>query len=177
MFYRRSHWSNLGVSEAVQDFLIAGELADTSVKSYENRWRHWVSFCEEHSLDHESPTIGDVSSFLLTLAQKDASYSTLKGTVAALNKFLPKIDGSSVDAHSVIVAFLKAHYRNNPPKPRYSSFWNPEKVLDCWRVDNSSLSLVDLSRKVFALCALSSLCRAMELHALLLYWPLVLLSL
>lgn len=143
-------------------------MAKTTQATYQVSWKSWVKYCEPKGIDHQCPSIGEIAEFLLAAINRGVGYNRIMGLAAALAKFLPKYDNHTIVTHPVIRSLLKAQYRNMPPKARYSSFWDPERVLIAWDIPNESLTLRDMTHKTFAIISLTSMSRAIELRNLLL---------
>lgn len=78
---------------------------------------------------------------------------------------LPKIDNFCIGKHELVVKLMRAIYNKNPPKPKYSFFWDVEEVLK-FIVDmgpTSDLPIRLLTLKTVFLIALATHCRISEL--------------
>jgi hypothetical protein len=84
-----------------------------------------------------------------------------------LSTTLDVINGTPVGQDPLVIKLLKGIYNQNPPQPRYLSMWDPEIVLNHMRkVENESLDISNLSRKLVTLLALSTLLRTAELASI-----------
>jgi hypothetical protein len=111
-----------------------------------------------------SPPLAKVLEFLSSLVSEGKAYRTINVARSMLSSTLGKIDGCDVGKHPLIVRLMRGAYTNKPPVPKYSGFWDINKVVD-YLISlgpNSGLSFPDLSKKLAVLLALSSLCRVSE---------------
>lgn len=93
-----------------------------------------------------------IITFLAEIFNKGASYGSVNCHRSALSLLL----GNNIGSDDLIKRLLKGIYRQNPPKPKYCSTWDPQIVLNLissWH-PNSSLSLEKITKKVSILLAL-----------------------
>ena len=85
-------------------------------------------------------------------------YAALNAARSALSTILPKFGGQSFGSHPIVCWLLKGGYERNPPKPRYSHFWDVNIVFNLLKEwgPNSGLSLKFLSFKLAILLLLVS---------------------
>ena len=79
-----------------------------------------------------------------------------------------EIDGVRIGQHALVCRFLKGVYNCRPPRPKYSSTWEVDIVLDYTRTlqDNDSLPFQQLAHKLATLMALANADRCSDLAAL-----------
>ena len=85
-------------------------------------------------------------------------YGALNAARCALSTILPSFGAQSFGNHPLVCWLVKGGYERNPPKPRYSQFWDVNIVfalLKKWGL-NSALSLKLLSFKLVMLLLLVS---------------------
>jgi len=46
-----------------------------------------------------------------------------------LSKTLGAVDGHNVGTHPLVIKLLRGCYNRNPPRPKYSSTWDPSVVV------------------------------------------------
>ena len=102
------------------------------------------------------------------MIENGMEYSTLNVYRSALSAYHPEIQGHTVGQHPLVVQFMKGAFNMNPPKPRYSTTWSVDKVLNHIKDlgQNEHLSLKLLTMKLAMLMALTSAGMAQELHCL-----------
>ncbi len=78
------------------------------------------------------------------------------------------VDGVSIGQHPLVTRLLKGVYNQRPPKPRYTSTWDVDIVLNHMTSlgENTDLTLKQLSQKLVMLMALVQASRTSELQAL-----------
>ena len=81
---------------------------------------------------------------------------------------LPQIEGESVGKHQLVHWFMRSVYERNPPKPKYSWFWDVSEVFSNWP-SNQNVSLRNLSIKLAVLLLLTTGHRGQTIVALSLH--------
>lgn len=106
--------------------------------------------------------------FLTSLHLAGKSYSTINVHRSMLSATLDPVESSPIGQHPLVVRLLKGCYNINPPKPRYTSTWNIETVLNFMRTQgpNGSLTFASLSKKLATLLAITTWLRVSELASL-----------
>lgn len=139
-----------------------------TVKLYTTYLKKWGLYCVLKGVPPLKPSIPQVARFLRMLEDEGLGYGAVNTARCALSVILPRIDGNSVGKHHYIHWVLKAVYARNPPKARYSRFWDVGLVFDCLRSwpHNTELSLKELSLKVTILMLLTSGHRGQTIAAL-----------
>ena len=87
---------------------------------------------------------------------------------SAISAFHDKIDGVPVGQHELIKDLMESSLKDKPPKPRYTSTWDVNKVLNYIRElgPNAGLDRKMLTLKVTMLMSLVSAARGQELKVL-----------
>ena len=148
------------VPREVQDYILKNELKESTLSSYEAKWKLWVSYCGKNGMNPMEPDIPAIATYLHhRLHVQGVKFTTVENDAAAISKYLPLVEGYSVFNHPIIKRLRKASYHVAPPEPKYHDFWDAELVLKAWDTTNSDLSLLDLSRKAYTLIKLVSMGR------------------
>lgn len=127
-------------------------ISDNTMKQYSVTYKLWWQFCIENNLNTYEAPLSAVIAFLVDLFNKGASYGTINSHRSALSLLL----GNNVGSDERIKRLLKGIYRQKPPRPKYSTTWDPKVVLDYvseW-YPNSSLNLTKITKKLTILLAL-----------------------
>lgn len=137
-----------------------------------NTWKHYSSmiklyilFCKNRNESPEDISIARTLVFLTELFEKGYSYSSINTARSALSTVFAPLCGISLGDNPLIARLFKGIAKQRPPKPRYSSTWDVNLVLNLfnnWN-DNDNLSLEHLSYKLVALLALSTAQRVQTL--------------
>ena len=102
---------------------------DGTKKVYTTYLRKWGTFCIENKGSLMKPTLAQVCKFLRGLAQKGLGYGAINAARSALATILPMYEGYELGKHPVVCLLVKGVYERNPPKPRYESFWDVNKIF------------------------------------------------
>ena len=127
-----------------------------TIKLYAHYIMKWQLFCFLRKISPVKPDIAHIFKFLRILEDEKLGYGAINTARCALSVVLPHIDGQTVGKHYLIHWFIKSVYERNPPKPRYSRFWDVSlvfKLFKGWQ-DNRELSLKYLGFKVAVLILL-----------------------
>ena len=98
-------------------------------KTYSTYLRKWITFCLSKGLKVLHPTIQIVCTFLRQLADGGLGYGAMNTARSALATILPRYDGYEMGKHPIICLMIKGVYERNPPKAKYSAFWDVNKVF------------------------------------------------
>lgn len=100
--------------------------------------------------------------------QRRTSYSALNTTRSAISAYHEKIDGKPVGQHDLITDIMASAKKDKPPKPRYTTTWDVNKVLQYIKEQgpNAGLDLKTLTLKLTMLMSLISVARGQELKVL-----------
>ena len=136
--------------------------------AYNGPWRKWVGWCNRQQVNPLQASVGNIVNFLSDMFDLGMEYSTLNRYRSALSAYHPRIEGSKVGKHPIVVQLLKGAFNDRPPMPRYTSSWDVNKVLKFVRKmgANEQMPMSDLSMKLACLMALTSVARGSELHKL-----------
>ena len=120
------------------------------------------------SADPFSTTLKNVLQFLTDLHASGKSYSTVNIHRSMLSKTLDPVDGVAIGEHPLVVRLMRGCYHQNPPQPRYSEIWDPEKVSSFIGSlgENRNLTLKVLTSKLVTLIALATWMRVVEVTAI-----------
>ena len=116
----------------------------------------WSVFCVERNIDILNPTLPQACRFLRLLSDSGLGYTALNTARSALSTILPSFGKNTFGSHPYVCLLLKGAYERNPPKPRYTHFWNVNKVFDLFKSwgPNVKLSLKCLTLKLAVLLLL-----------------------
>lgn len=110
--------------------------------------------------------MADVANFLSECFHKGLEYSTLNSYRSAISAFHPEVEGFKVGQHPVVRRIMLGAFNERPPKPRYSSTWDVNKVLEYFMSQEDELSLKEITLKLTMLIALTTASRGSEIRAL-----------
>ena len=148
--------------------LILDAWRPSTKKLYAMYLKKWALYCVEFKVKLLNPTLPQACKFLRRLADKGSGYGAINAARCALSTILPYIDGQSFGKHPIVCNLVKGTYERNPPKPKYSKFWDVNKVfkqLMAWG-KNSKLTLKMLSFKLVVLLLLVTSQRGQTILAL-----------
>ena len=130
----------------------------TTKKIYSTYINKWVKFCVEKDVNVLQPSLPQACRFLRCLATSGLGYGALNTARCALSTILPTFGCQSFGTHPYVCWIIKGSYERNPPKARYSHFWDVNKVFNLLKDwgPSSKLSLNQLSMKVTMLLLLVS---------------------
>ena len=125
-------------------------------KVYSTYLNKWSTFCIERSINILEPSLPQACRFLRLLASQGLGYGAVNTARCALSTILPNFGYFSFGSHPYVCWLLKGVYERNPPKPRYTEFWNVNKVLEMFKLwgPNKDLDLKKLSLKLTMLLLL-----------------------
>lgn len=145
-----------GIDKVTLGRLVSGAWRKGTVKLYAHYIKKWQLFCLIAKINCLKPSLAQVLRFLRNLEDEGLGFGAINTARCALSVVLPRIDGDTVGKHYVIHWFMKSVYERNPPKPKYSRFWDVSlvfKLFNDWP-RNRDLSLRDLGFKVAVLILL-----------------------
>ena len=145
-----------GLDKATTEFIVASAWRESTVRLYATYLRKWGVYCLTRSVKPLEPSLAQVCRFLRVLAQEGLGFGAVNTARCALSVILPKIDGQTVGKHQLVHWLLRSVYALNPPRARYSGFWDVTRVfamLKNWPA-NKWLSLKDLTHKLIILLLL-----------------------
>ena len=126
-------------------------------------------FCGERETDPFYPSIGVLLDFLLSEFRKGQgrSYSSMNTIRSALSA-IASVQGQPAGQHLLVIRFLKGVFLERPSLSRCRATWDPDLIFRHLRElgSNTSLSTIQLSRKLVILMLLTSGQRGQTLHLL-----------
>lgn len=144
-----------GLSQSAMDFMKYAWRKSTK-KVYSTYLKKWTTFCIIRGYDMYHPEKGQVVDFLISLAKKGAKYKSVNVARCALSAVIPRCNNLTIGAEEMVSWTVRGVNNFNPPKPRYSSFWDVNLVLNLFRRwgQNRDLTLFRISAKVTVLLLL-----------------------
>ena len=117
------------------------------------------------NLDPLSGDLVSVLECLTDLHDSGKSYSTVNTLRSMLSKTLQHVEGFPIGEHPLVKTLLNGCYNRNPPRPKYDAIWNPDLVIQFAKnsLEDSNLSMKELSEKTATLIALATLMRVSEI--------------
>ena len=156
-----------GYSEGAIGTMQAARSQGTA-KVYDGKWRVFESWCFQHAVDPWNAGLVNIANFLdYQRSSKTLAFSTVKGYLAAIAAFHPKIDGFSAYTHPRLKAFLRGAQNAENVRSERSAPWDLSLVLEalcggCYEpLEAAELSAI--SHKLALLLALMSAGRVSEL--------------
>lgn len=150
--------------------------AQNSKKQYGTHLKKWQTFCQSKGHDPHFPSIQAGSDFLVKLYNEGLGYSSINTARSALSTVVHQIDGFDFGKHPIISRVLAGIFRNRPSLPKYTTTYDPAKVLSflktipTWKISSEGLStpvnLKLLTLKVTTLLAFASGHRSQSLSFL-----------
>ncbi len=163
----RKSLSEEGVSEQSTS-LICSSWRGSTTRAYESAWRRWTGWCATRKVDPFSTTLTNILEFLTEMYNENKEHSTINSYRSAISTFHAKIDGVPAGQHPMVTRLMQGIFNTRPSKPRYTSVWDVEIVLNHIRSmpPSSELRLTELAGKLAMLLALTNADRASDLHLL-----------
>jgi site-specific recombinase XerD len=145
------------LKQAVQDNTIdimISSLSKSTLQQYNTAYKHWVNFCNINQVDYFNYCVPSLLKFLTDHFENGANYGTLNSFRSALSLIL----GKDICNNDNVSRFFKGVFKIKPALPRYQYSWDPNMVLSHLGglFPNESLSLLDLTKKLVTLLALST---------------------
>lgn len=135
--------------------------SDNTIKQYNTTLKIWWTFCQSKNIDVFNPPISAVLSFLTQQFSNGCSYSTLNSHRSAI----AAVVGNNIGSDERVKRLLKGAFKLKGPKPKYSSTWDPQLVLNLvgsW-FPNNTLSLENITKKLVSLLAICTAHRVQTL--------------
>ena len=156
-----------GIPENTANIILSSWRGNTQ-KQYGTYLKKWIKFCDRSKIDKFQPSIADLLKFLTELHDSGLGYSAVNTAKSAISSFLSIADPNHCQfgSHVLIKRFIKGIFEIKPSLPRYNCTWDTEIVLKFLKSLSplSELSLLQLSRKLVTLFALTTGQRAQTLH-------------
>lgn len=136
-------------------------ISSNTLKQYSVSFKLWWEFCVHRQIDIFNPSIPMILTFLSEQFNLGSSYGSINSHRSALSLLL----GSNIGSDETIKRLLKGIYKQKPSRPKYSSTWNPDIVLNYLSglFPNTEINLEKLTRKMVTLLAL---CTAQRVQTL-----------
>ena len=136
--------------------LITDAWRQSTKKTYSIYLRKWSTFCLEKNVNMLDPSLPQACRFLRDLSHKGLGYGALNTARSALSTILPSYEGHPFGQHPHVCWLVKGAYERNPPKARYSEFWDVNKVFNLFKSwgPSGKLPLRRLSLKLAVLLLL-----------------------
>lgn len=140
-----------GASEKAATIMMAS-LSESTLKQYNKAIQCWWEFCHREDLSPFEYSVPHIMNFFIEVYEKVNSYSTMNTYRSAISLLM----SNDLGRDARVLRFFKGISVLKPPRPRYSTTWDPGPVLDCVAslYPNESLSLENLTKKVVTLLAL-----------------------
>jgi hypothetical protein len=126
---------------------------NSSLKLYSSYITQWKDFCSARGVHCIHASVATGLEFLQTLLSRGLGYSVLNTARSALSSIMVLPGNLLFGVHPDVKLFLKGVFNSNPPRPRYSSMWDPTQVLvflQSW----SPADNISLEKLVMKLCML-----------------------
>ena len=149
--------------------LLLSSWRQKSAQSYDSLCKKWIGWCTERGFDPVSGPIEDVVNFLAHLYSEGYQYRSLGAYRSAIASMHTPVDGASIGQHPLVSRLLKGVFHSRPPLPRYCGTWDVSRVLSYLnghKLEDSSLSLKDLTWRTVMLLALTRPSRSADLAKL-----------
>ena len=162
MAYLHTLCQQEGMSSSVYEALSKG-ISPETLSSYSRLWKGFVEWLgKRESVPYLSPQL--VCDYLLSKFNDGSSTSSVNTIRSSINFFT--LNFLDLENNIFVKKIFKFFYRSKPLKPRYTTFWPVNKVLDFLKnwYPIEDLSLKDLTLKTIALVALTSSDRGQTLH-------------
>ena len=122
-------------------------------------------YCEDLGCQPETAPANAVLNFMNILHNVlGYQYQSICGFRSAISKMHEGWNGKSLGEAIPVQRITKAVFNQNPPKPRYSDTWDPERLLQYLKKLEplESLSDINLSIKTASLLALATISRRVK---------------
>ena len=136
--------------------LIMDAWRPSTKKVYTTYLNKWSVFCIERNIEILNPTLPQACRFLRMLSDAGFGYASLNTARSAMSTILPSFGKNTFGSHPYVCLLLKGAYERNPPKPKYTQFWDVNKVFSLFKTwgSNAQLSLKLLTLKLAMLLLL-----------------------
>ena len=119
-------------------------------------------------MDPFSTTLTNILDLLTEMYNENKEHSTINSYRSAISTFHAKFDGVPAGQHPMVTRLMQGIFNTRPSKPRYTSVWDVEIVLNHIKSmpPSNELRLTELAGKLAMLLALTNADRASDLHLL-----------
>ena len=150
--------------------VLEAALKPSTRKAYKAKWKAFRQFTSTRGISPNTCPINLIFDFLIQLADKGLSFSSIKVYLAAISAHHNTIEGYSVFSHPLAKRFLRGLHNLNPPITLPCPSWSLSVVLHSLSSKPfepmATTDLRLLTWKVIFLVAITSARRASELAAL-----------
>lgn len=156
-----------GLSEEAADLATKAWRKGTR-SAYNSAWAKWSSWCTERSIDPVSCSVNKIADFLTGMFWDGYQYNTINLHRSAISALHDEVDGTPIGQNQLIKKILTGVFQENPPKPKYTTTWDVNVVLQHIKNlgPNDTLSDDTLTHKLAMLIALTTASRASEIQAM-----------
>lgn len=129
-------------------------LSPNTIKQYNSCLKQWWIYTKDKDIDIFSASIPIIISYLTLVFQRGVSYQTLNCHRSSLSLII----GNQVGTDDRIKRWFKGVYKLRPLTPKYSSVWDPSRVLSyvCHWYPLNDLSLEKITKKTVMLLVLAT---------------------
>ncbi|XP_015125042.1 uncharacterized protein LOC107046839 [Diachasma alloeum] len=129
-------------------------ITESTRKQYEGPLKRWKEFTKEENINLFDPKATEVIKFLTLRYNEGASYGTLNSSRSAISL----ISKNDLSKDKLLSRFFRGISKIRPPKAKYSTTWDTEKVLSFIEdsKDKEDLTLKELSEITITLLALAT---------------------
>lgn len=129
-------------------------LSPNTVKQYNSCLKQWWSYTKDRNINTFHASVPIIISYLTWIFQKGGSYQTLNCHRSSLSLIV----GNHIGTDDRIKRWFKGVYKLRPLTPKYSSVWDPSRVLSyiCHWYPLNNLSLERLTQKTVMLLVLAT---------------------
>ena len=128
MAYTRESFESRGISLQASALLLASWRPKTQ-SNYDSLFSKWSRWCSQRDRNPIEGPVEDVANFLADIFKEGYLYRLLNSYRSAISVLHSKVDGYSIEQHSLITRMLKGAFNERPPVAKYSSFWDVGVVL------------------------------------------------
>lgn len=133
---------------------------------YKVYYKKWQEFCVRAGADPLNPSSSGLLDFLTELYTSGLGYSALNTARSAISSLGTLADNSRLGDEPIIKRFFRGVFNMRPSRPRYSSTWDVNQVLEYIKIEwgDETISLKFLSFKLLMLIALVTGQRGQSFH-------------
>jgi integrase len=158
----RSVLKERGIPKEAQDIILKSWRNSTK-RQYSTYISKWIQFCGSE-INPFKPSINEVLQYLSNLFHTGLQYRSLGVARSALSSFLRICGDIDITKFEEITRFMKGAFNERPALAKYTTTWDTKTVLNFLQtLDNTNITLLQLSCK---LCMLYLLCTAQRCQSL-----------
>lgn len=136
-------------------------LSNSTIQQYNTSLKLWWEYCTDNQINVFDPPKSSLLSFLASQFNNGCAYGSLNSHRSALSAFI----GNNMGSDESVKRLLKGAFKLRPIRPKYSTTWNPQIVLNfisTW-FPNNTLSLEKITKKLVILLAICTAHRVQTL--------------